>query len=126
MAEPKAVCHPKRKLIAGGKCLECLRSWWDSKKPSERYGATTDECMDMLEAQGYVCPVCELPFLKDTPVIDHKHWPKRPRGVLHSTCNSGLGLMMDSPEVLERAARYLREPTYEVVVAKAGTESEAA
>lgn len=122
MAVPKAVCHPRRNIVAAGKCLECLRAWWDARKPSERYGATTDECMAMLAEQNYVCPVCTLPFYRDTPVIDHKHWPKRPRGILHAQCNSGLGMLMDSPEVAERAARYLREPTYEVVKAKRATE----
>lgn len=120
MSDFKAICHPRRKLIAGGKCLECLESWWASRKPSERYGATTSECMDMLKAQGYVCAVCSLPFLKDTPVIDHKHWPKRPRGILHSNCNSALGLLLDSPEVLEAAATYLRAPTYETVCTEEG------
>jgi len=35
----------------------------------------------------------------------------RPRGVLCSNCNHGLGLFQDSVWVLERAAAYLRVPT---------------
>lgn len=118
MAQPQSICHPKRKLIAGGKCAECLYEWWDSRKPSERYGATTQECMDMLEYQGWVCAVCKLPFVRDVPVIDHKHWPKRPRGILHSSCNTGLGSLADSPDILRMAAQYLEDPSYEHVAHK--------
>lgn len=113
MAEPRAVCHPRRKLIAAGKCLECVREWWASRKPSERYQATVDECMEMLELQGFVCPICLIPFLRGVPQIDHRHFPPRPRGILCQQCNTAIGSLLDSPEILERAAEYLRLPTYE-------------
>lgn len=51
------------------------------------------------------CPVC----LRELPLhIDHCHETGRFRGLVCDSCNRGLGLLGESAETLERAARYLR------------------
>lgn len=40
--------------------------------------------------------------------VDHCHVTGSLRGVLCPTCNMGIGLFRDNPEVLDRAAEYLR------------------
>jgi recombination endonuclease VII len=45
----------------------------------------------------------------DQAAIDHCYHTGLVRGVLHPTCNAGLGHFCDDPERLRRAARYLEE-----------------
>ena len=41
-------------------------------------------------------------------VLDHCHNNMRFRGYICTSCNSGIGLLHDDPEILERALNYLR------------------
>ena len=45
-------------------------------------------------------------------VIDHNHHTGELRGLLCYSHNAGLGMFQDSPELLEKAANYLRETGY--------------
>jgi len=42
-------------------------------------------------------------------VVDHDHSTGKFRGLLCNPCNKALGFFRDNPEVLESAARYIRE-----------------
>ena len=70
----------------------------------------------------HVCPICEQteeqlneninPTLrkKGRPwVMDHDHTEKTFRGWLCRKCNLGCGNFKDNPELLEKAAKYLRD-----------------
>jgi hypothetical protein len=70
----------------------------------------------------HVCPICEQteeqlneninPTLrkKGRPwVMDHNHELKTFRGWLCRKCNLGCGNFKDNPELLEKAAKYLRD-----------------
>jgi hypothetical protein len=61
-----------------------------------------------------LCAVCGsimLPagFKRDSVQADHDHATGRPRALLHARCNLLLGMAIDSPQVLEAAANYLRK-----------------
>jgi hypothetical protein len=71
-----------------------------------RYGITLEEFEEFLSKQNNACSICEEAFIK-TPHIDHDHKTKKVRGLLCSNCNTMLGLAKDSPQILERAIRYL-------------------
>ncbi len=43
---------------------------------------------------------------KDTASADHCHKTGKKRGLLCRVCNSGIGLLKDSPDLLRRAAEY--------------------
>jgi hypothetical protein len=61
-------------------------------------------------AQNGCCAICKKHMTN--PNHDHNHETKKPRGLLCPQCNSALGLLQDSPELLDVAAAYLRK--YEV------------
>ena len=86
------------------------RSYKSGQHRLKRYGVTTAQFEAMLAAQGGRCAVCEVtePGARDWH-LDHDHNTGLPRGILCVRCNGGLGLFKDSPELMERAARYLRQ-----------------
>lgn len=108
----KALCHKSKPMVAYGRCLECVRLWVSARKPSERYGASVAEVMAMLEKQGYVCAICSVPFGLSKFVIHHDHVTNLPHSLLHATCNSGIGMLLDSAELCERAAYVIRNPSF--------------
>jgi hypothetical protein len=87
----------------------------DRARTLRKYGLTEAEWDAILAAQGGLCAICNT----DTPGgrgerwhIDHDHATNRGvRGLLCHNCNVGIGNFHDSPELLEQAARYLREAT---------------
>ena len=78
-------------------------------------GLTAQDYMEKLEAQKFVCEICE----KDeravdkssgkvkSLAVDHSHKTDEIRGLLCSSCNRGLGLFQDDPELLAKATAYL-------------------
>ncbi len=70
----------------------------------EKYQAT------LLE-QNNACAICGKLFsdFPKSPFCDHDHETNETRGLLCSGCNTGLGMFLDSPELLENAAEYLRK-----------------
>jgi len=77
-----------------------------------RTGFTLALFAEMLEAQNYLCAICETD-LRTVPQkqihADHCHLTKTPRGILCHHCNSGIGLFMDDPVRLNKAAQYLEK-----------------
>lgn len=94
---------------AGGKsdglsseCKSCLRV----RHKTVRYGITPEEVVALETATN--CEICGTKFAGKTKVhIDHCHTTGKVRGALCFTCNSGLGMLKDSPELLERASQYV-------------------
>lgn len=73
---------------------------------ARRYGLTARELASIREAQAGRCAVCKAP--DERLFVDHNHSSGSVRGLLCGTCNSGIGMLKDNPEVLEAAATYLR------------------
>lgn len=72
------------------------------------YGLTRAAYEGMLEAQKYLCAVCEKPLPPGKGrAVDHCHATQQVRGVLCAKCNLGIGMFGDDPGVLKRAADYL-------------------
>jgi len=74
-----------------------------------KYGWTLEMFEQTILEQGNVCALCRKPFTEKDPACpDHKHSdPPEPRGVLHSTCNAGIGLFKDDPKALQEAVVYM-------------------
>jgi hypothetical protein len=64
----------------------------------------------MFAEQGGRCVICQLRE-EDTPTnrfhVDHCHETGQVRALLCHACNTSLGKMKDSPELLRRAADYI-------------------
>lgn len=78
------------------------------------YRLTPDQFNVMWSKQEGKCAVCTAPMqprgrTKDAVVVDHNHKTGAVRALLCRGCNHGIGSLMDCPEVLESAAKYLRE-----------------
>lgn len=71
---------------------------------------TTPEIIDALKVlQQGLCAICQ----HETAVlhIDHCHENNKVRGLLCGSCNRGLGMFKDNPELLKAAAEYLGVPS---------------
>ena len=78
-----------------------------------KYGVTAEDYVRMLEQQGGGCAICGTSSFAGKNVrapltVDHDHKTERVRGLLCPSCNIGLGGFKDIPEMLIRAAAYLR------------------
>ena len=94
-------------------CLTCAnkrRAKRPFKYPSSqyyrksKYGLSEEAYQDMIRRQQGACACChEVKRL----VIDHDHDTGKIRGLLCSTCNTGLGHFSDSLDKLQKAIVYL-------------------
>lgn len=74
-----------------------------------RYGIDLAEYDRILAQQSEACAICETKVDYFRLSIDHCHGTGKVRGILCAKCNRGLGGFNDQPELLEKAARYLRK-----------------
>jgi hypothetical protein len=72
-----------------------------------RYGLPEGEYAKMLEAQGGRCAICGNRPRTQALALDHDHRTGRIRGLLCANCNRGIGKLEYSPEVADRASKYL-------------------
>lgn len=73
------------------------------------YGISQDEYEAMLLEQNGLCAICSGKCKRGNMGVDHCHATGIVRGLLCENCNRALGLMKDSPELLQRAASYLEK-----------------
>ena len=128
-AKRRADCHPEREHRARGLCEACYFRWKKENLPGYKekqqikvnaylktyrtpaYRKAADCRLNPTElkqleerAQGR-CEICGK-VMKEY-VVDHCHVTSRIRGLLCRSCNTGLGLFKDSPEVLAAAIEYV-------------------
>lgn len=113
---------PPRRAARCRSCLAEDRRGQESRKRDtdrilwERYHLTPERYQEILSAQNGVCAICFRPPGKTRLSVDHDHsccpgigsCGRCIRGLLHRTCNTGIALLHDDPEILARAAQYLR------------------
>lgn len=94
-------------------CKACMR---DNLRV-RLYGVSRQQYLDMLKAQGGRCAICGRtaddvtsgdPRQKELSV-DHCHATGKVRALLCAGCNTGLGKFFDNPDLMEKAARYVRD-----------------
>lgn len=81
----------------------------------DNFGISLDEYNQMLSAQNGVCAICKQPetHKRNDKVkalaVDHDHGTGKIRGLLCADCNTGIGKLKDSVNVLQSAIDYLRK-----------------
>lgn len=84
------------------------------------FGISLEDYNEMVTAQGGVCAICKNPETHKRNgklkalAVDHHHGTGKIRGLLCSDCNTGIGKLKDSPEILIAAAEYIRKHSTEV------------
>lgn len=98
-------------------CMDCKKDKRGPRRDYERarrlrgFGITEAEYEQMFKSQGGCCAICRT----DTPTgkgwcIDHCHDTGVVRGILCSSCNTGLGYFKDSEPIMLAAIEYLNRP----------------
>jgi len=99
------VCGPtKVRQRSDNQKWRCVTS-----EKATKYGLEPGQFHKLITKQGNRCAICHKRM--HSPHIDHDHRTQRVRGLLCSNCNTGIGLLGDSPERLLSAILYL-EPKW--------------
>lgn len=78
---------------------------------SRKYGITLDQYNFLRVQQNYCCAICSKSedMLEKKMVVDHDHKTGKIRKLLCAKCNVGIGMFNDDPDILDNAAKYIRE-----------------
>jgi len=107
------------------RCKDCHNEanqrWKDNNKESyqqvkrkahvkSKYGVSLEWIDEQLEMNNHECPLCNTKIIKGKNLaVDHCHDTGDARAVICRTCNSAMGHLKDSPELLEKAMEYLKK-----------------
>jgi hypothetical protein len=82
-----------------------------SSRYKAKYGITLDTYEEMLASQDNKCYLCgnEENYNGKPLYVDHCHTSGKIRKLLCQHCNTGLGMFRDNPELLIKAADYVKE-----------------
>lgn len=74
------------------------------------FGMSLEQYDNKLQKQEGVCAICKgLCKSGKRLAVDHNHTTGKIRDLLCGNCNGGLGKFQDNPELLLKAAEYLKE-----------------
>lgn len=108
------------------RCISCTKDdslQYHHKQPPERkygefrknrnlryiYGIDLIEFNNMLNNQKGKCYLCETMISGKRAHLDHNHTTGKIRKVLCSNCNTGIGLLKESPDFFKKCIKYLEE-----------------
>jgi len=79
---------------------------WNSKG----INCTVELFEEMFKAQNGKCAICGTSknVANKAFCVDHDHKTGKIRGLLCDGCNTGIGMLQDSDQVLEKAVKYLK------------------
>jgi hypothetical protein len=87
-------------------CKECSNN--NERMRFRKYGISAADYDEQLKRQNYRCAICRTDDSgKRRFHVDHDHSTGIVRGLLCSNCNTGIGLLKDSPSTLRAAIEYI-------------------
>lgn len=78
-----------------------------AKHLKHKYQITLSDYEEQYEIQNGNCGICEIPVTHTTGYVDHDHDTMEFRGILCQKCNTGIGMLGDTFEAVQKAANYL-------------------
>ena len=93
------------------RCKPCHSAWKNKAHIRRTYGLEWDEYLDLMNKQCGKCALCGSEGSgKDTRlVVDHCRETGRVRGLLCWSCNVGIGLFKEDPDLLNKVIDYIRK-----------------
>lgn len=77
-----------------------------------KYGITEADYQEILDSQSGGCAICGAATSGNAQIpnlaVDHCHTSGRVRGLLCHNCNVGVGAFRDDPELMAKAAEYVK------------------
>ena len=102
--------HPYKKDGKQSHCKTCMIETTSTRQYRVKYNMTREDRDSMIKSQNYQCAICGYFFKSEKHThIDHCHTTGKIRGILCSYCNMAIGLLKDSTEIIENAAKYLKK-----------------
>lgn len=100
------------------KILARKRGWYKRQTPEKKksisektklrtYGITTSDYARLCSEQHGQCAICGISPFGQALHVDHCHETGKVRGLLCLTCNAGIGLLKDDPDLCYAASIYL-------------------
>ena len=74
-----------------------------------KYGLTIKRYNRLLKKQGGVCAICRKKENGKGLAVDHNHQTGNVRGLLCQNCNTGIGLLNDNIQILQKTIKYLKQ-----------------
>lgn len=71
-----------------------------------RYGIEKNQYLELMKNTN--CKICDKKLPEGKKYIDHCHISGIIRGVLCNHCNTGIGMLQDSVDILQKAIAYLK------------------
>ena len=121
---PCSKCGVGERYNGNSWCLDCTyeKNTENRRKPEfkvrdrinsikSRYGLSIEQYNEILDFQNHSCAICKStePGGKGTWAVDHDHITDNVRGILCVNCNTGIGMLKDNKEVVQRAYFYLEK-----------------
>lgn len=112
----KINCSPYCKVCSNQRTTSYARDNKDKINPKlfgysikRRYNLSVEEFESLLISQKYMCAICETTRCSSGRnfAVDHCHTTGKIRGLLCSSCNTGLGQFKDNKLLLQKAINYL-------------------
>jgi len=101
--------HAKQKYKSDGVYREIKAQKRMDRHKRATYGISEAEYVAMLAKQQNKCTICNnLDPSGKRLAVDHCHTTGIIRGLLCCNCNRAIGMMQDSPDLLIKAAEYLK------------------
>lgn len=106
LANPEKYREKNRRWI--NKNAEAYAAKKRAYRLQKEFGLTATAYDALLIAQGGVCAICKSPPKRMRLAVDHSHAASRKvRGLLCSCCNTAIGKLRESPDLLRAAIDYL-------------------
>jgi hypothetical protein len=72
----------------------------------QRYGITPEQYDAIFEFQGRACAICRT-TVTNRWAVDHCHKTQKTRAILCFACNTAIGLLRESPNIMMKAMAYI-------------------